>query len=140
MYPLVASPHKSRAYEGDNGAEARLYTAVTGDHKDTEELDRVAERIFNLHRVLTMRDMGTLDMRTQHDTAPDWVFDYPEDAEPFTPGNTKMDRGDIETARDMFYEVSGWDRNTGAPTRATLDRLELGDVSVRLNEMGLLPG
>ncbi len=140
MYPLVASPHRTRNYEGDNGAEARLYSAVTGDQKGTEELDRVAERIFNLHRVLTMRDMDTVDMRAQHDTAPDWVFDYPEGAEPFTPGNTKMDRGDIETARDMFYDVSGWDRNTGAPTRETLDRLGLGDVSDQLNAMGLLPG
>ena len=34
MYPLVASPLKSRGYEGDNGVEAQLYSLVTGDKKD----------------------------------------------------------------------------------------------------------
>jgi aldehyde:ferredoxin oxidoreductase len=140
MYPLVASPHKDKNYEGDYSAEAKLYSAVTGDKKDAHELDRVAERIFALHRVLTMRDMGTMDMRTEHDTAPDWVFDYPEDKEPFTPGHTKMDRADIQLALDMFYEVCGWDKKTGAPTRASLERLGLGDVADKLGETGLLPG
>jgi aldehyde:ferredoxin oxidoreductase len=61
MYPLAASPLKSRGYEGDNGIEALLYSAVTGDRKDAAQLDQVAERIFNLHRVLTMRDMAAMD-------------------------------------------------------------------------------
>jgi aldehyde:ferredoxin oxidoreductase len=139
MYPLAASPHKSRGYQGDNGAEAKLYSSVTGDPKDTDELDRIAERIFNLHRVLTLRDMGTMEMRTRHDTAPDWIYDHPEDKEPFTPGHSKMDRADIEVARDMFYDLLGWDRKTGAPTRATLERLGLRDVADRLEKMRLLP-
>ena len=62
----------------------------------------VAERIFNLHRALTIRDMGTEDMRARHDTAPDWVFDYPPDKKPFTPGHYKMDRADMELARTCF--------------------------------------
>jgi len=140
MYPLAASPHKSRNYEGDNGAEALLYSAVTGDRKDAAQLDLVAERIFALHRALTVRDMGTMDMRSRHDTVPDWVFDNPADAQPFTPGHSKMDRQDIEVARDMFYELLGWDKKTGAPTRASLERLGLKDVASGLARMGLLPG
>jgi aldehyde:ferredoxin oxidoreductase len=139
MYPLVASPSKARGYEGDNGIEARLYSLVTGDHKDAAQLDEVAERIFNLHRVLTMRDMATVDMRAKHDTAPDWVFDYPPDRKPFTPGHSRMDRDDIELARDQFYEVLGWDRKTGAPTRASLEKLGLKDVADRLEQLSLLP-
>jgi aldehyde:ferredoxin oxidoreductase len=140
MYPLVASPLKSRNYEGDNGVEARLYSLATGDKKTTEELDVVAERIFNLHRALTLRDMGTVDMRGRHDTVPDWVFDSPAGAKPFAPGNHKMDRADIELAKDMFYDVLGWDRRTGAPTRATLTRVGLKDVAETLGRMNLLPG
>jgi aldehyde:ferredoxin oxidoreductase len=139
MYPMVASPIKARRYEGDNGIEARLYSLVTGDKKDAAELDQVAERIFNLHRVLTMRDMATTDMRLKHDTAPDWAFDYPTDQKPFTPGHYKMDRQDIELAKDLFYDVLGWDRKTGAPTRKSLEKLGLKDVADRLARLRLLP-
>ncbi len=139
MYPMVASPSKARGYEGDNGIEARLYSLVTGDKKDAAQLDQVAERIFTLHRVLTMRDMATVDMRNRHDTVPDWVFDYPPDRKPFTPGHYKMDRDDIELARDQFYEVLGWDRKTGAPTRASLEKLGLKAVANRLEQLGLMP-
>jgi aldehyde:ferredoxin oxidoreductase len=140
MYPLIASPHKSRRYEGDTGAEAQLYSAVTGDEMDGDALDRVALRIFTLHRVLTVRDMGTTDMRRKHDTAPDWVYDFDEDKKPFTPGTSKMDRADIDLAREMFYELLGWDKDSGTPTRAALEKLDLGDVADGLERMGLLPG
>ena len=139
MYPLVASPLKSRNYEGDAGAEAKLYSAVTGDHKDTAQLDLVGERIFNLHRALTMRDMATGDMRTAHDTVPAWVFDRPADRQPFTPGHNRMDPADIEVARDLFYDVLGWDRATGAPTRVTLERLGMTAVADTLSAMKLMP-
>ncbi|MDI6871689.1 MAG: aldehyde ferredoxin oxidoreductase [Bacillota bacterium] len=139
MWPLVASPLKSRGYEGDNTLEAQLYSLATGDQKDVNELDLVGERIFNLHRALTIRDMGTVDMRNRHDTAPDWVFDYPADKQPFTPGHYKMDRADIELGKDMLYEVLGWDKKTGAPTRATYERLGLKDVADKLAATGLLP-
>ena len=140
MYPLAASPLKSRGYEGDVSAEAQLYSLATGDRKDAAALDRVAQRIFTLHRLLTMRDMGTAEMRARHDTVPNWVFDGPADRPPFTPGSIRMDRDDIEKGKDLFYDVLGWDRRTGAPTRAALSKLGLGDAADRLARSGLLPG
>jgi aldehyde:ferredoxin oxidoreductase len=139
MYPLTASPLKARNYEGDDAAEAQLYSAVTGDKKSAAELDQVAERIFNLHRALTIRDMGTAEMRTRHDTIPDYVFEAPKDKKPFEPGVGSMDREDMEKAKDLFYQTLGWDQRTGAPTRATLDKLGLKDVADKLAQMGLLP-
>lgn len=138
MGPWIASPLKERGYEGDNGVEAKLYSLVTGDEKSQEEMDLVAERIFNLHRALTIRDMGTKEMRSQHDTAPDWIFNYPKDKEPFTPGHYKQDRADIEKAKDMFYAELGWDGASGAPTRFTYERLGMKDVADGLEGMGLL--
>jgi aldehyde:ferredoxin oxidoreductase len=140
MYPMAASPLQARHYEGDVTLEAQLYSLATGDVKDVRALDLVAERIFHLHRALSIRDMGTVDMRRHHDTVPAWVFDDPPDRAPFTPGHSRMDRQDIEVAKDYFYEVLGWDRATGAPTRATLERVGLKDVADRLHSMGLLPG
>jgi aldehyde:ferredoxin oxidoreductase len=129
---------KERDYAGDLGLEAKFYSMATGDQKTTEELDTVAERIFNLHRALTIRDMGTKEMRAQHDTVPPWVFDYPADKKPFTPGHYKMDPGDIEIAKNMFYTELGWDGATGAPSRYTYERLGMKDVADTLAEKGLL--
>ncbi len=139
MGPWIASPLKELGYRGDDSIESKLYSLSTGDQKDRKDLDRVAEKIFTIHRALTIRDMGTTDMRTQHDKAPGWAFDDPEDHPPFTKGTIRMDRADIEEAKDMFYAEMGWDRTTGAPTAETFSRLGLKDVGDTLAKRDLLP-
>lgn len=139
MFPWIASPLKSRGYKGDTGIESKLYSAVTGDKKSEAELDLLGERIFNLHRALTIRGMKTKEMRAAHDLVPDWAYDYPKDAKPFTPGHDKMDREDMKKAFDMFYQECGWDTATGAPTGETYRKLGLGFVADELGKLALLP-
>jgi aldehyde:ferredoxin oxidoreductase len=38
----------------------------------------------------------------------------------------KLDKSEFEAALTEYYRQSGWDIETGTPTRATLDRLGLG--------------
>jgi aldehyde:ferredoxin oxidoreductase len=140
MGPWVASPHKDRGYRGDDSIEAQLYSIVTGDKKDKHELDAVAERIFQLHRALTIRDMGTKEMRAKHDTVPDWVFKVVPGKPTFTEGAISLEQKDAETAVDMFYEEMGWDKTTGSPTSATYRKFGLAKVSDELGRRGLLPG
>jgi len=139
--PAWTSPVKERNYRGDPDMDAKLYSAVTGDTKSREELEEIGVKHLTLLRALTMRQMGTLDMRNEHDMVPDWVFDYPDwtDKEPFTPGHDKMDRDDIELAKDMFYEQLGWDKASGAPTRQTLEKMGMQDVAEGLARQALLP-
>jgi aldehyde:ferredoxin oxidoreductase len=139
MGPWVASPLKEREYRGDDTIESLLYSLATGDKKSREELDQVAERILLLHRALTIRDMGTKDMRTKHDTIPQWVFADSQDKAAFGKGTIRMDREDIEVAMDMYYDEMGWDRETGSPTRATYSRFGLGPVADELAKKGLVP-
>ena len=139
MGPWAASPLRERGYRGDDSIESMLYSLATGDRKDRQELDLVAERIFVLHRALTIRGMGTKEMRAGHDTSPEWVFADNSGKAPFTKGSTQMDRKDAELALDMFYGELGWDRATGAPTSATYARLGLGKVGRELGKRGLLP-
>ena len=139
MGPWVASPLKERGYRGDDSIESLLYSLATGDKKNRQELDQVAERIFLLHRALTIRDMGTKEMRTQHDTIPEWVFKDASGKSPFTKGTTHMDKDDIEMAMDIYYEVMGWDKKTGAPAAATYQKLGLGKVAEEFSKKGLLP-
>ena len=140
MGPWVASPLKERGYKGDDSIESLLYGLVTGDRKSREELDLTAERIFLLHRALTIRGMGTGQMRVRHDTVPEWVFADPEGKAAFTKGTNRMDRDDIAKAMDLFYQEMGWDKVSGAPTRAAYQRVGLAHVAQELAEKGLLPG
>ena len=139
MGPWIASPLKERSYRGDDSIESLLYSLATGDKKSRQELDQVAERIFLLHRALTIRDMGTKEMRTQHDTIPEWVFKDPSGKAPFTKGTIHMERDDMNMGMDMYYEGMGWDKKTGAPTSAAYQKAGLGKVTEELNKKGLLP-
>ncbi len=139
MWPLHVSPLKERNYRGDTALEAKFFSLITGIEKTEEELDMDAERIFTLHRALTVKQMGTTDMRNEHDVMSDYVFDRDPDMEPFEEGTIKMDRDDMELAKTMLYEKFGWDPDSGAPTRASLERLGLGYVADELEEKGLLP-
>jgi aldehyde:ferredoxin oxidoreductase len=139
MGPWVASPLKERGYRGDDSIESKLYSIATGDKKDRPELDLVAERIFLLHRALTIRDTGTKEMRSQHDTIPEWVYHDPSNRPVYTKGTIHMDRKDMQLAMDMFYDEMGWDKATGAPTGKTYRNAGLGKVADELGKKGLLP-
>ncbi len=143
--PTWASPLKSRNYRGDVEMEAKLYSAVTGDAVTRQQLEDTGLRILTLFRALTARYMETAqpgtgrDQRTNHDIMPDWTFEYPPAAVPFTPGNYKMDRADMELAKELLYEQLGWDKTTGLPTQATYDRLGLSGVATAMAAAGLMP-
>ena len=140
MGPWVASPLKERGYRGDDSLESRFYSLATGRKLDREGLDRAGERIFTLHRALTLRGMGKVDLRARHDLTPHWVFDDPSGAAPFSKGTIRMDEADISRGLDLFYEVMGWDKATGAPTAETYARLGLKDVGAALQAQKLVPG
>jgi aldehyde:ferredoxin oxidoreductase len=139
MGPWVASPRFERGYAGDDSLESKFLSLATGRAMDREGLDRVGERIFTLHRALTIRDMGQVDMRARHDLVPPWVFEDPNGAAPFTKGTVRMDRADIALAMDLFYEVMGWDKDTGAPGKARYAALGLADVGEGLAAAKLTP-
>ncbi|MBB6214887.1 aldehyde:ferredoxin oxidoreductase [Anaerosolibacter carboniphilus] len=139
MWPMTVSPVQSRNYRGDTALEAKYLSIVTGQEISEEELDLAGERIFTLHRALTVKQMGTVDMRNKHDLMCDWIFDVDPDKKPFTPGTIKMDRDDMQLALTMFYKEMGWDEKTGAPTKETLIRLDLHDVANQLERLKLLP-
>lgn len=139
VWPMTFSPVKERGYEGDLTVEAQYMTAITGEEWTMEELDFAAERGIQLLRATQVLGLNTVDMRNEHDAINNWVFDMDPDMEAFEEGTIKMDRDDMALAYDMLYEEMGWDIQTGAPTRATLERFGLGDVADELESKNLLP-
>jgi aldehyde:ferredoxin oxidoreductase len=140
MGPWAASPLRERGYAGDDSLESRLFSLATGRELDRDGLDRVGERLLTLHRALTIRDMGTVDMRARHDQIPPWIYHDPKGLEPFAKGSLRMDPGDLATAMSQFYETMGWDTATGAPGRQCYAALGLDDVGQALAAAGLTPG
>ncbi|MBY6018130.1 aldehyde ferredoxin oxidoreductase [Halomonas denitrificans] len=140
MFPLVVSPDKNRDYRGDSTIEAQMFTLVTGRQTSEAELDHMAERVLHLHRALTVLQMKQMDQRHHHDVLTPWVYDMDPDKAFGDEGTIKMDRDDMQKSLDLFYAAFGWDVATGAPTRATLERFELGFVADTLEARGLLPG
>jgi aldehyde:ferredoxin oxidoreductase len=79
--------------------------------------------------------MGTEDMRSRHDTVPEWIFEYGKDKLPFNEGSIRMDREDIRLAMEMFYREMGWDAKTGAPTYDTYRKFGLEGVARELKKI-----
>ena len=144
MWPMSVSPLKERNYRGDTSLESKFFSAVTGMGKTEAEMDKDAERVVTLLRALTVRSMGTVDMRGQHDAMNKWIYtpDKGKDGKEipqFTKGTIQMEYNDLQTGLGMVYKQFGWDEKTGAPTRTTLESLGMNDVAAELGSKGLLP-
>jgi aldehyde:ferredoxin oxidoreductase len=102
---------------GDEEFFARLLGAVTGEEWDGESLLRVGERTYNVERLLAMREgLGRGD-----DTLPERLFADPVPEGPVA--GRKIERDDFEQMLAEYYELRGWDAETGAPTGSKLEEL-----------------
>ena len=85
----------------------------------------------------------TLTRQTGHtreaDTYPDAIFDTVwQDGDGLEILDTQLMRDRFEALKDRFYTLSGWDVETGRPTRATLLALDMADVAGTLEAEGYL--
>lgn len=142
MYPMTLSTSKKRGYAGDLDLDAKYMSAVVGEDYTRESIEHDCERISNLLRVMTAvsfkLNLGSTNLRKDHDAIPAWVFDKEPDFKAFEQGTVKMDRDDMEKAQTMFYEAMGWNPETGIPTRETLEKFDLADCADKLEELGLI--
>jgi aldehyde:ferredoxin oxidoreductase len=91
-----------------------------------EELQKVGERRLNMMRAFNARE----GIDRKDDVIPEKLF------KPLKGGVSdgwKLDRDEIETALDKYFEFCGWDVQTGIPTRARLEELNLGWVADQLS-------
>ena len=105
---------------------ARAFKAATGVELSVEELLRASERVYNLTRAINV----LRGLTAQEDWLPDRAFD-----EPVPDGVVKGARLDRERFRGLlraYYELRGWDPETGIPTEAKLKELGLEDVASAL--------
>lgn len=96
-----------------------LLAAATGWEVSEEELRRIGARIWNLERVYGVRE----GVRKQDDLPPYRLWE-----EPISTGPSAGERLDHDQYLKMlaeYYELRGWDQETGVPQPETLHKLEL---------------
>ena len=112
---------------------AELYSAATGWETSVDDLKKIAERQLNLEKAFNLRytNFGRNDdMPTPRDLN-----------EPIPTGNLagwKIDTGEWNRMLDEYYELHGWDKETGFPTKKVLTDLALEYVADHLQELGKL--
>ena len=108
-------------FEEENYEE--LFHLITGKKKSWQELLTVSERIWNLTRVISNREIKNFGRR----------LDYPPARfyeEPIPSGPNEgyfLTKAELDVLLDEYYRARGWDEN-GIPTRETLERLGLGEL------------
>jgi len=108
---------------------AKLYNAVTGIDLGKEELMVIGERIVNLARAYNVRE----GLTRKDDTLPDRFTKTP-----MPDGPSKGQIVEIEYMIDRYYELRGWDKKTGFPTKKKLLALGLEEVARDLHARHLL--
>jgi len=104
-------------------AHSDWINAVTGWNTTLDEVKLIAERIYTMERLFTIRESGKA--RTG-DTIPWRALN-----EPIPSGASKgmyTPQKELDTMLDEYYDLRGWDRK-GVPTKATLKRLGLEEYS-----------
>jgi aldehyde:ferredoxin oxidoreductase len=143
VWPIFDNAGSSE-HVGDPTLESRLLSAVTGKHIDEKSLEKYGERIFNLNRVIMLREgrKGRADdslPETQYIERVEMIADVfgMHNPELLLPGagdeilsrrGKAVDREKFERMLDEYYDLRGWDRATGFPTRKKLEELGLGCV------------
>ncbi|MGM0401448.1 MAG: aldehyde ferredoxin oxidoreductase N-terminal domain-containing protein [Chloroflexota bacterium] len=131
VFPMIYSPNTEDHFcrIGDipgTSVEYHLFKAGTGTDWTEDEFERAAERIYTLERALTIRHWCR-DRKMDEMVLPS--FEYKENwINPFLEERHGLDRKKFAPVMEEFYELQGWDPDTGWPTKGRLDDLDLEDV------------
>jgi len=137
-WPLMFSHHTDDKV-GDSTLEARTFKAVTGKEIDEDALLKFGETIFNQQRAILLRE-GRNPGRD--DMVADFNFTDPVQSvfmndEVLVPGEGDivlsrkgqvLDREVFKKMRDEFYQLRGWDPETGYPGKEKLHELGLSEL------------
>jgi aldehyde:ferredoxin oxidoreductase len=108
----------------------KFMKAATGMTISLEDMYKIADRFYTLIRAFWVREFGK-QWNSSMDMVPARWF-----TDPLTKGplkGTKLDKTKYETMLQMYYKKRGWD-SKGIPTKTTLTKLGLADVSTELSK------
>jgi aldehyde:ferredoxin oxidoreductase len=150
VWPMMVSWH-TPDHIGDPTLEAQIFSAVTGIEADEDSLNLYGERIFNLQRAVLLREgwkpkeddqpaeFNFTDPVKTVFMNPEVIVPGPDEKVICLQGNT-LDRQVYDKILNEFYQLRGWDTETGLQTEDTLNKLDLSDLAGDLQEISLLKG
>jgi aldehyde:ferredoxin oxidoreductase len=131
--------------------EWQIYSAVTGREVDEDGLNRLGERNINMQRAIHLKHgwKGRTDdqMMDYYFTQPLKKWELFCDPECIIPGKNDeivcvegsvFDRNAFEKLKDEYYELRGWDVETGLLKESTLKGFDMADIAEELGKLGLL--
>ncbi|MDJ1430777.1 aldehyde ferredoxin oxidoreductase C-terminal domain-containing protein [Halostagnicola sp. A-GB9-2] len=118
LWCLIADDFLEEVFQTDLGTE--WLSAVGYDH-DTEDLERVGERVWTLVRLFNVREGFT----REDDELPTPLTQPLENA---SKEGTALERDSFETLLDEYYALRDWDR-LGRPTSELLHRVDLEAIA-----------
>ncbi len=103
-----------------------VFNTVTGKDWDIARIMAVSERVRNLERMFDVRQ----GVSRKDDSLPKKFFEEPLQKGQYA--GEVLDRDKFEAMKDEYYEIRGWDKETGIPTREKLTELGLEDAAEAL--------
>ncbi|MEJ2641999.1 MAG: aldehyde ferredoxin oxidoreductase family protein [Desulfosarcinaceae bacterium] len=100
-----------------------VFNLATGKDWELNKLLEVSERVRNLERMFDVRQ----GLRRKDDSLPKKFFEEPLKSGPYE--GEVMDEKKFEQMKDEYYEIRGWDKTNGVPSREKLEALGLGDIA-----------
>ncbi len=148
MYPVLDRPNMEDRV-GEPDMEGKVYSAVTGEDITEQDLNRYGERIFNLQRAVLLRDghraldddmlpeeWHTIPLEA-HVADPDCLAPG-ADRQPESRKGFLVKKEDFISMRREYYQLRGWDTETGLQTTDAMKKFDLNDITVELDNRGLL--
>ena len=147
-WPLMVS-WNTPDHTGDPELESRIFTAVTGIETDETRLNEYGERIFNLQRAVLLREGWR---PKEDDVLEEFNFTDPVETvimnpDVIVPGPGQkvisrkgqiLDRKVFEEMRKEFYDLRGWNAESGLQKAQSLERIGLSDLVQDLIGFGLI--
>ncbi|MBN2074070.1 MAG: hypothetical protein JW762_00830 [Dehalococcoidales bacterium] len=129
--------------------ESRILTAITGHDIDESELMKTGERNVNMQRAVLLRQgwggiYGDVLNEKLYEKPLEFIFFSSEclvpgeDGKPESKKGTILKHDEFEKIRNEYYDLRGWDKDTGYQTDKLMASLDLHDEAAELNNMGLL--
>jgi len=133
----VTAADAPEGHVGNPSIESSIYSAVTGNDISEDELYFAGERILNLQRTIHLQhgwngrnDDIVMEYYFDEPLKKGEVFFSPDGIMPGPNGELlsrlglTLDRDEYNRMLDEYYQLRGWDKNTGLPTTEKL--VELG--------------
>ena len=117
---------------------AHVFSTATGWDMAEEEIEDLCERVATLCLMLNLREGAPFTKKENLDSFPYRMTDEPIQAGP-TQGRI-VDKKELELMLTKYYELRGWDCETGIPSRATIARLGLEQEMKELRALNRFGG